>query len=108
MYRDYVIIKSSPKVLGAKQESSEKEAAERERELISERDEAAMKLRQLVETHELLQSEMASVQSDLATANSLANTHKLTADKVSYMYIGLWGIGGFQLTQLGQKSQIVL
>ena len=95
MYCDYVIITSSPKVLGAKQESSEKEAAERERELIGERDEAASKLRQLVETHELLQSEMASVQSDLATANSLANTHKLTADKVNYMYMLAMGYSGF-------------
>ena len=84
---DYVIITSPPKVLGAKQESSEIEAAEIEKELIGERDEAASKLRQLVETHELLQSEMASVQSDLATANSLANTHKLAAEKVNYIYI---------------------
>ena len=64
-----------------------------------EREEAATKLQQLVETHELLQSEMASVQSDLATANSLANTHKLTAEKVReietmvYMCVyGPWGV----------------
>ena len=69
-------------VLGAKFESSEREAAEREMKLSGERDEAATKLQQLVETHELLLSEMASVQSDLATANSLANTHKLATEKV--------------------------
>ena len=64
-----------------------------------EREEAATKLQQLVETHELLQSEMASVQSDLATANSLTNTHKLTAEKVReietmvYMRVyGPWGV----------------
>jgi DNA repair protein RadC len=83
LYCDDVIIISFSKVLGADLESSEKAAGERESELVSEREEAAAKLRQLVETHELLQSEMASVQSDLATANSLANTHKLTAEKVS-------------------------
>ena len=55
---------------------------EREKRLSDERDEVATKLRQLLETQELLQSEMASVQSDLATANSLANTHRLTAEKV--------------------------
>ena len=55
---------------------------EREKRVSSERDEAVTKLQQLVETHELLQSEMASVQSDLATANSQANTHRLAAEKV--------------------------
>ena len=66
-----------------------------------EREEAATKLQQLVETHELLQSEMASVQSDLATANSLANTHKLTAEKVRevetvgvHVHVCVWSLGG--------------
>lgn len=64
-----------------------------------EREEAATKLQQLVETHELLQSEMASVQSDLATANSLANTHKLTAEKVREVetvgvHVCVWSLGG--------------
>ena len=68
--------------MGTKLESSEREAIEREKRVSSERDERANKLQRLVETHELLQSEMASVQSDLATANSQANTHKLAAEKV--------------------------
>ena len=70
-----------------------------------EREEAATKLQQLVETHELLQSEMASVQSDLATANSLANTHKLTAEKVreveTMVYMCVYGPWGWKLNPHG-------
>ena len=53
-----------------------------EKKLTGERDEVAAKLCQLQETHDVLLSEMASVQSDLATANSQANTHRLAAEKV--------------------------
>ena len=54
-----------------------------EKKLVGEREEVAAKLQQLQETHYVLLSEMASVQSDLATANSQANTHRLAAEKVS-------------------------
>ena len=69
-------------MLGGKLEAREREAGDTEKRLSDERNEVTTKLQQLVETHELLQSEMASVQSDLATANSLSNTHKLAAEKV--------------------------
>ena len=69
--------------LGVKLETNERETAEMEKKLTGERDETAAKLHQLQETHDVLLSEMASVQSDLATATSQTNTHRLAAEKVS-------------------------
>lgn len=66
----------------AKLDSRERELVNVEKKLGNERDEASTKLQQLSETHEVLLSEMASVHSDLATANSQANTHKLASEKV--------------------------
>lgn len=82
--RDNVIF-TSLQVLGGKLEVSEREAIEAQKKLSDEKDEVATKHQQLVETHELLLSEMASIQSDLATANSQANTHKLASEKVNHL-----------------------
>lgn len=49
--------------------------------LHSAREERTLKLNSLEEHCDLVQSELASAQSDLATANSQSNTHLLTIDK---------------------------
>lgn len=69
-------------MLGTKLEASEKEVTDTEKRLSNERDDVAAKLQQLSESHEVVLSEMASIQSDLATASSQANTHKLASEKV--------------------------
>lgn len=76
-------------MLGAKLEASERESANTEKRLNSERDDLTAKLQQLSESHEVLLSEMASVQSDLATATSQANTHKLASEKVRLSLVKL-------------------
>lgn len=73
---------TSLQVLGAKLGASEREVSDVEKRLSCERDEVTAKLQQLAESHDVLLSEMASAQSDLATANSQANTHKLASEKV--------------------------
>ena len=60
----------------------EVESQERLDQLQQSRDELVSRVTSLEESGELMSSELASVQADLATAQSLVNTHQLTAEKV--------------------------
>ena len=62
--------------------ANETEAAQTVQLLQTTRDELTSKLTSLEEGRDLLQSELSSVQSDLATANSQANTQLLAMEKV--------------------------
>lgn len=63
--------------------TQETEIAQTVQLLQTTRDELTLKLASLEEGRDLLQSELSSVQSDLATANSQANTQLLAMEKVS-------------------------
>ena len=53
--------------------------------LSSERDMLQSRVRRLEEAEEVLQSELATAQSDLATMSSQANTHRMATERVGHI-----------------------